>query len=300
MLEQLKTHFQHAMLIDEEPKNMDDYEWFSTQEGKQIGILKKALTEREKQLLSIFFIPLSTHHRLFTKEELAWHRFCTKGEHAQLQLLPNRSPYYRFIQFQTNQPMVDKADFYEAIQGLFQEKVIVVWERDQRGIIVEKRQDDIEADLPFHDAMDALASDFYVTLRLFIGQTYAYEADLYNRFALEKQYFQLAQTHLPTQTIYTFEDVLPLLFIHEHPRLETIRQSFSFMEKVDQELLETVKVFLQCNLNVSLAAKKLYMHRNSLQYRIDKFIEKTGIDIKHFKGAAAVYFAILAHEQTRP
>jgi DNA-binding PucR family transcriptional regulator len=38
------------------------------------------------------------------------------------------------------------------------------------------------------------------------------------------------------------------------------------------------------------------MHRNSLQYRIDKFIEKTGIDIKHFKGAVAVYLAILLQQ----
>ncbi len=42
----------------------------------------------------------------------------------------------------------------------------------------------------------------------------------------------------------------------------------------DKELIESIKVFFQCNLNVSLAAKQLYLHRNTLQYRIDKFIEK--------------------------
>ncbi|MBY6268509.1 helix-turn-helix domain-containing protein, partial [Parageobacillus thermoglucosidasius] len=59
-----------------------------------------------------------------------------------------------------------------------------------------------------------------------------------------------------------------------------------------------IKTFFQCDLNVSLAAKKLYMHRNSLQYRIDKFIEKTGMDIKHFQGAVAVYLAMLIQEYT--
>ncbi|MER2142109.1 MAG: helix-turn-helix domain-containing protein, partial [Priestia megaterium] len=48
------------------------------------------------------------------------------------------------------------------------------------------------------------------------------------------------------------------------------------------------------NLNVSLAAKKLYMHRNSLQYRIEKFIDRTHLDIKHFTGAVSAYLAILA------
>ena len=66
--------------------------------------------------------------------------------------------------------------------------------------------------------------------------------------------------------------------------------------KREHDMLKTIKTFFECNLNVSLAAKKLHMHRNSLQYRIDKFIEKTSIDIKQFKGALTVYLAILLHE----
>ncbi|MCY8607352.1 helix-turn-helix domain-containing protein, partial [Bacillus sonorensis] len=50
--------------------------------------------------------------------------------------------------------------------------------------------------------------------------------------------------------------------------------------------------YMQCNLNASLTAKRLFIHRNSLQYRIDRFIEKTGIDIRQFEEAAAVYFII--------
>jgi DNA-binding PucR family transcriptional regulator len=46
-------------------------------------------------------------------------------------------------------------------------------------------------------------------------------------------------------------------------------------------------------MNVSLAAKKLYLHRNTLQYRVDKFIEKTGIDIKHFGNAVSIYLALM-------
>jgi len=60
-----------------------------------------------------------------------------------------------------------------------------------------------------------------------------------------------------------------------------------------QEMLQTIQVFLQCNLNASLTAKKLYIHRNSLQYRLDKFIENTGIDIRSFTNAAFVSLAML-------
>lgn len=65
----------------------------------------------------------------------------------------------------------------------------------------------------------------------------------------------------------------------------------------DTELVQTLKVYFECNLNVSLTAKKLYMHRNSVQYRIDKFIEKTGLDVKHFHEAAAVSLMMKYIEQ---
>lgn len=62
----------------------------------------------------------------------------------------------------------------------------------------------------------------------------------------------------------------------------------------DNEFITMMEVFFKSNLNVSVAAKKLYMHRNSLQYRIDKFYEKTGIDVRIFHQALTVYLAILA------
>ncbi len=42
-------------------------------------------------------------------------------------------------------------------------------------------------------------------------------------------------------------------------------------------------------MNSSSTSKKLYMHRNTLNYRIDNFIEATKINVKTFKGANAVY-----------
>jgi DNA-binding PucR family transcriptional regulator len=48
------------------------------------------------------------------------------------------------------------------------------------------------------------------------------------------------------------------------------------------------------NLNVSEAAKKLYIHRNSMQYRLEKFSERTGLDIRKFDDAVNIHLAILA------
>ena len=48
---------------------------------------------------------------------------------------------------------------------------------------------------------------------------------------------------------------------------------------VDRNILEAMA---SCDLNVSKASNVLYMHRNTLMYKIDRLYEKTGFDIKTF------------------
>lgn len=62
--------------------------------------------------------------------------------------------------------------------------------------------------------------------------------------------------------------------------------------KDDGDFLEMIKVYLECNLNVFFVVKKLYMYCNSLQYRIEKFIDCIYFDIKYFIGVVFVYLVI--------
>lgn len=55
------------------------------------------------------------------------------------------------------------------------------------------------------------------------------------------------------------------------------------------ENINTVLGFIENNFNASSTSKQLYLHRNTLNYRIDNFILKTEIDIKSFKAAMALY-----------
>ena len=64
----------------------------------------------------------------------------------------------------------------------------------------------------------------------------------------------------------------------------------------DEETLKMIETFVQCNSNISETAKVLHMHRNSLQYRLDRFFEKTGIDVRKFHHAMTVYLALLARK----
>lgn len=59
----------------------------------------------------------------------------------------------------------------------------------------------------------------------------------------------------------------------------------------DEEMLTTAEEFLQNSLNVSETSRKLYMHRNTLLYRLDKIEKASGLNIRNFP--EAVSFRVL-------
>ena len=59
----------------------------------------------------------------------------------------------------------------------------------------------------------------------------------------------------------------------------------------DTEMVKTADVFLENNLNASETARILYLHRNTLTYRLDKIEKHTGLDVRKF--ADAVTFRLI-------
>jgi len=57
------------------------------------------------------------------------------------------------------------------------------------------------------------------------------------------------------------------------------------MDQFDEETLVTVNKFFENNLNVSETSRQLYIHRNTLVYRLDKLQKMTGLDLRNFDDA---------------
>lgn len=57
------------------------------------------------------------------------------------------------------------------------------------------------------------------------------------------------------------------------------------MDQFDEETLTTINKFFENNLNVSETSRQLYIHRNTLVYRLDKLQKMTGLDLRNFDDA---------------
>lgn len=63
--------------------------------------------------------------------------------------------------------------------------------------------------------------------------------------------------------------------------------------ELDDETLETVNKFFETSLNVSETSRQLYIHRNTLVYRIEKLQKATGLDIRVFDDALTLKIALM-------
>ena len=67
-------------------------------------------------------------------------------------------------------------------------------------------------------------------------------------------------------------------------------------DDIDEEILTTVNKFLENNLNVSETSRQLYIHRNTLVYRIEKLQKAIGLDMRVFEDALTFKIALMVIE----
>lgn len=70
-------------------------------------------------------------------------------------------------------------------------------------------------------------------------------------------------------------------------------------DDLDNETLSTINTFFENNLNVSETSRKLFIHRNTLVYRIEKLQRSTGLDIRNFDDALTFKIALMVMNYLR-
>ena len=70
----------------------------------------------------------------------------------------------------------------------------------------------------------------------------------------------------------------------------------SAIDSLDQETLFTINKFFENNLNVSETSRKLFVHRNTLVYRLAKIKKLTGLDLRQCDHAIVVKVALMVRK----
>lgn len=141
-----------------------------------------------------------------------------------------------------------------------------------------------DIDLSFEDVVLNMMSDTLSDLRIYKSHHFTSEKERDVHLLFIKQLI----ASIPFSKYYYLDD--KVLVKHFMYHLTEDMKRF-FLQKFYQDALmnETLRCYLDANLNMVNAAKQLYIHRNTLIQRLEKFYHTTGFDVRIFSDALLVY-----------
>ncbi len=192
---------------------------------------------------------------------------------------------------------------FDVIQNLFPDKtkdfVINISEFDI-ALVKEVKSDIDSKDLEklARSVSDSLSSEFNSHALVGIGTPVVGVKDLARSFKEAQVALEVGKVFDTERNIVSYEHLGIARLIYQLPT--TLCEMFlkeifkvGSIETLDQETLFTIQRFFENNLNVSETSRKLFVHRNTLVYRLEKIKKLTGLDLREFDDAIVFKVALM-------
>ena len=192
---------------------------------------------------------------------------------------------------------------FDIIQNLFPDKtkdfVLNITESDI--ILVKEVKNNVESkDLEklARSISDTLSSEFYTRVNVGIGTVVVGIKDLARSFKEAQIALEVGKVFDTDKSIVSYDNLGIARLIYHLPTTlcETFLQEVfkkGSIESLDHETLFTIQRFFENNLNVSETSRKLFVHRNTLVYRLEKIKKLTGLDLREFDHAIVFKIALM-------
>lgn len=125
-------------------------------------------------------------------------------------------------------------------------------------------------------------------IKVAIGGTVKNVADLSTSFSQAMTAVRMSNAVNAKGEVHSFKEYVLIRMLEDMPKyklneyLEILLDSGAKEIFDDEEMINTAEEFLENSLNASETSRKLYLHRNTLSYRLDKIEKATGLNIRKF------------------
>ena len=191
----------------------------------------------------------------------------------------------------------------DVMQNLFPDKnkdyVIGVGEHDivlVRDLKSPVDLDDI--DKTARNIVDTINTEFYVKVLVGVGTVVDSVKELARSFKEAQISIEVGKVFDTEKNIVHYDNLGIGRLIYQLPN--TLCEMFlgevfkkGAFEALDRETLITIQAFFENNLNVSETSRKLFVHRNTLVYRLEKIKKLTGLDLREFEHAITFKVALM-------
>lgn len=175
----------------------------------------------------------------------------------------------------------------EAVSMLYDDSIVMLGNFD-------------ETDEHARSIRESIVSDLYCRCYVSYGSTIFNVRDIKKAYDEAKQCLILSKNFGIKEEIFYYDKILfeKIVYnINPEVKLELLNRFRDKFNLFDSEMINTIEEFVDCGLNISDAARKLYVHRNTLIYRLDKITKETGFDIRNFKEATVFIIAFLVWKE---
>lgn len=130
-----------------------------------------------------------------------------------------------------------------------------------------------------------------VQVKISVGGTVKSLVDLASSYSQAMTALRMSKAMETKGDVHSFKEYVLIRMLEEMPKfklneyLEILMDTDAKDIFNDEEMIDTSEEFLENSLNVSETARKLYLHRNTLTYRLDKIERSTGLNIRKFSDA---------------
>ena len=192
---------------------------------------------------------------------------------------------------------------FDVVQNLFPDKQKdFIFSISENDIVLVK---EIKAGIESKDLeklarsiVDTLGSEFYTRVVVGIGTVVVGVKDLAKSFKEAQVALEVGKVFDTEKSIVAYNNLGIARLIYQLPTtlcemfLQEVFKKGS-IESLDHETLFTIQKFFENNLNVSETSRKLFVHRNTLVYRLEKIKKLTGLDLREFDHAIIFKVALM-------
>lgn len=195
---------------------------------------------------------------------------------------------------------------HEVIESLFPNKnkdFVVVIDNDNVVLVKEVRSKDDykEAYRIASTIVDTLNSELMVKACIGIGNIISNLKDITKSYKEAQMSLIIGNIFSGDKNVYDYNNLGIGRLVYHIPTtlcqlfLEEVFKDNS-ADSLDNETMLTIQKFFENNLNVSETARQLYIHRNTLVYRLEKIKRITGLELTSFDDAVIFKVAILVRK----
>lgn len=145
---------------------------------------------------------------------------------------------------------------------------------------------------------DTLKTELFLKTVIGIGTVASHLRELADAYKEAQMAIEVGKVFDTEKSIITYENLGIGRLIYQLPT--TLCEIFlsevfkkNSIDSLDQETLFTINKFFENNLNVSETSRKLFVHRNTLVYRLEKIKKLTGLDLREFDHAIIFKVALM-------